>query len=237
MINFLKLKMNRFFESKKILKIKYYIHKIFKEKDIGDLGLNFSDKPDRSEVIQNIIDFKKYKSFLEIGCFSNELFDKIKIDSKVGVDPVSGGTVKMTSDKFFRQNKKLFDIIFIDGLHHYHQVNKDINNSLYFLNENGIILLHDCLPDNVFDQAVPRCTYRWNGDVWKSIVKARCRLDIDTYTLYADHGIGIILKRPNKNILNLKIENFYKLKFIDYYNNYKYYMNIINYENLLDTID
>ena len=72
MKNFLKFKINRFFESRKILKLKYYIHKIFKEKDIGDLGFNFDDKPNRSQIIQTIIDYKKYKSFLEIGSFSNE---------------------------------------------------------------------------------------------------------------------------------------------------------------------
>ena len=102
-INFVKLKINRFFESRKILKLKYYIHKIFKEKDIGDLGFNFNDKPNRSEIIQNIIDFKKYRSFLEIGSFSNELFNKVKIKNKVGVDPVSGGTIRMTSDEFFKK--------------------------------------------------------------------------------------------------------------------------------------
>ncbi len=237
MKNFLKFKINRFFESRKILKLKYYIHKIFKEKDIGDLGFNFDDKPNRSQIIQTIIDYKKYKSFLEIGSFSNELFDKVKIDNKVGVDPVSGGSVRMTSDEFFEKNKEFFDLVFIDGLHHYEQVKKDINNSLSFLKKDGVILLHDCLPSNVFDQAVPRCTYKWNGDVWKAIVEARCRLDIDTYTCYADYGIGIILKRANRNILSLENKNFNKLKFNDYFNNYRSYMNIVSHENLLKLLD
>jgi len=237
MKNFLKFKINRFFESRKILKLKYYIHKIFKEKDIGDLGFNFDDKPNRSQIIQTIIDYKKYKSFLEIGSFSNELFDKVKIDNKVGVDPVSGGSVRMTSDEFFKKNKEFFDLVFIDGLHHYEQVKKDINNSLSFLKKDGVILLHDCLPSNVFDQAVPRCTYKWNGDVWKAIVEARCRLDIDTYTCYADYGIGIILKRANRNILSLENKNFNKLKFKDYFNNYRSYMNIVSHESLLKLLD
>ena len=236
-INFVKLKINRFFESRKILKLKYYIHKIFKEKDIGDLGFNFNDKPNRSEIIQSIIDFKKYRSFLEIGSFSNELFNKVNIDNKVGVDPVSGGTIRMTSDEFFKKNKEFFDLIFIDGLHHYDQVKKDINNSLSILNKGGVVLLHDCLPSNVFDQAVPRCTYKWNGDVWKAIVEARCREDIDTYTCYADNGIGIILKRLKKNILSLSTTNFNKLKFKDYYNNHQSYMNIINHDSLLQLLD
>jgi len=235
-MNIIKKKINRFFQSRKLLKIKYLIHKIFKEKDIGQLNFIFEDKPSRSEIIQNIIDEKKYTSYLEIGCFSNELFNSVRIKNKIGVDPVSGGTLRMTSDDFFMRNEDFFDIIFIDGLHHYEQVKKDIENSLKFLNKDGVILLHDCLPKNVFDQAVPRCTYNWNGDVWKAIVETRCRKDIDTYTCYADQGIGVILKRPNKNLLNLKITKFKKLKFFDYYINHKNYMNIINHNQLLNIL-
>ena len=51
----------------------------------------------------------------------------------------------MTSDEYFSKFKDKFDIIFIDGLHHYEQVKKDIFNSLEILNSNGIILMHDCL--------------------------------------------------------------------------------------------
>ena len=233
---FIKNKINRFFQSKKILKLKYYLHKLFKEKDIGNLNFNFEDKPHRSEIIQNIINKKNYESYLEIGCFSNELFNQIKIQNKTGVDPVSGGNIKATSDEFFKKNTNKFDIIFIDGLHHYDQVKKDIENSIKFLNERGIILLHDCLPSKVYDQAVPRCTYNWNGDVWKAIVETRCKQDIDTYTIYADQGIGVIFKRPNRNILKLNIKNFNKLTFKDYFNNHKVYMNIINYEKIFEIL-
>ena len=69
--------------------------------------------------INNVIKIKKYQNYLEIGCFENENFDKINIDSKTGVDPVSGGTVRDTSDNFFLKNQISYDIIFIDGLHIY----------------------------------------------------------------------------------------------------------------------
>ena len=110
---------------------------------------------------------------------------KRHIENKVGVDPVSGGTIKATSDEFFKNNKKNFDIIFIDGLHHYHQVKKDIINSINAINDSGIIFLHDCLPRNVYAQAIPRCQYDWNGDVWKAITEFRTRKDLDIYTCYA----------------------------------------------------
>ena len=236
-MSIIKNKIDRFFQSRKILLFKYYLHKFFKEKDIGDLGFDFTNKPSRLDIINKIIIHKNYKSYLEIGCFSNELFNSVSIDHKIGVDPVSGGNIKKTSDEYFRENKKKFDIIFIDGLHHYEQVKRDIENSLNFLNPQGVILLHDCLPSTVFDQAVPRCTYKWNGDVWKAIVEARCRDDIDTYTCFADQGIGLILKRKNKNILSLNCNNFKKLTFKDYFNNYKTYMNVINDYEIMNILD
>ncbi len=126
----------------------------------------------------------------------------------------------------------MFDIIFIDGLHEYDQVKKDINNSLLFLNDDGVIFLHDCMPMRFIHQAVPRAHVRWNGDVWKNIVESRTRSEIDTYVVYADHGIGVILKRPNKKLLTLGISNFKKLKFRDFFYNYKDYLNIVYQEDL-----
>jgi predicted O-methyltransferase YrrM len=169
---------------------------------------------------------------LEIGCDQDELFSKIVIDKKIGVDPVSGGTVRDTSDNFFKKNNTKFDIIFIDGLHEYDQVKKDINNSLIFLNDNGIIFLHDCMPMRFISQAVPRAKGIWNGDVWKNIVESRTKHQIDTYVVHADHGVGMILKKPNKKILNLNIDSFKKLKFKDYFYNYKEYLNVVYREDL-----
>ena len=151
---------------------------------------------------------------------------------KIGVDPYSGGTIRETSDDFFLKNKEKFDCIFIDGLHYYNQVKKDIINSLKSLNQNGVIFIHDCLPNNVWDQAIPRCQYNWNGDVWKAIVEFRTLDYVDTYTCYADMGIGIILKRKNKKKLNLILKDFSKLKFSDYFKNFKEYMNMIEYREM-----
>ena len=217
MNNYISKKIYRFFESKNVLKIKFLIHKLFKEKDIGSINLDFTDKPSRVKIIKEIIQIKNYKSYLEIGCFSNELFDQINCKNKVGVDPVSGGTVRKTSDQFFESNTNKFDCIFIDGLHEYHQVKKDIINSLTYLNDDGIILLHDCLPNNFYAQATPRCQYEWNGDVWKAIVEFRNNKDVDVYTCNADYGIGVIFKRSNNNLLNQTISDYKNLKFEEYY--------------------
>ena len=162
--------------------------------------------------------------------------NKIKCEKKIGVDPYSGGTIRKTSDDFFNANDEKFDCIFIDGLHKYHQVKKDIDNSLKSLNENGIIILHDCLPNNYYEQAIPRSQYIWNGDVWKAIIECRTREDIDTYTINADFGLGVIFKKKNTNMLNLNVSNFSKLKFSFYFNDYKKLMNLIEFEEFIKII-
>ena len=71
----------------------------------------------------------------------------------------------------------------------------------------------------------------------KVMISGELRNDLDTYTCYADQGIGIILKRPNRNMLNLGHENYHKLMFKDYFYNYKSYMNIIDHNQILEKLD
>ncbi len=236
MINFINKKLIRLKNSSKVLRLFYYYHYLFHDKKLGNIGFDFSNKKSRKEIVQNIINKKKFKKYLEIGCFDDELFNYVSCDKKVGVDPVSGGTIRKTSDQFFSTNNEFFDCIFIDGLHEYQQVRKDISNSLKFLNDGGIILLHDCLPNNYFEQAIPRCQWTWNGDVWRAIIESRKLKDIDVYTCNADFGIGIILKRPNRNLLEFPKKDSSKLKFEDFFYNHKNLMNIIEYENLMEII-
>jgi len=147
-----------------------------------------------------------------------------------------GGNVRKTSDSFFQTNKEKFDIVFIDGHHKYSQVKKDIENSLNFLNDGGIILLHDCLPNNYYAHVIPKCVYNWNGDVWRAFVEVRTKDNLDSYCCNADHGIGIILKRKNKNKLQTNISDFSKIEFNYFFNNYKKLMNLQEFDELLKII-
>ena len=219
-------------KNNKFFKLYRLYHYIFGEKFYKKINFEWNKYPSRDQIIQETINRKEYKSYLEIGCDQNQVFSKIKIEKKIGVDPVFGGTIRDTSDNFFKKNNIRFDIIFIDGLHEYDQVKKDINNSLSFLNDNGVIFLHDCMPRGFIYQAVPRARGVWNGDVWKNIVETRTKIEIDTYVIHADQGIAMILKRSNKNLLKLNVNNFKKLKYKDFYYNYKKYLNVINYEDI-----
>ena len=211
--------------------IKRLLYYIYGEKFFKRLDYDWKKYPSRSEIIQKIIDSKKYKNYLEVGCDKDENFSKINVEKKIGVDPLNGGTLRMTSDDFFKTNNEKFDLIFLDGLHTYEQTIKDIDNSLKFLNNHGVVIIHDCLPKKIWNQIVPRVYGHWNGDVWKAIVHSRTYSNADTYTCIADHGLGIIFKRKNRDLLELK-KDFKNLKFSEYYYNHKKFMNPISYENL-----
>ena len=87
----------------KIYLIKRFFYYFYGEKFFKRLNYNWSNYPSRFEIIQKIIDIKKYKNYLEVGCDKDSNFSKIKIQNKIGVDPSSGGTHRMTSDAFFQK--------------------------------------------------------------------------------------------------------------------------------------
>ena len=108
----------------------------------------------------------------------------------------------MTSDEFFKiRPKKMYDIIFIDGLHLCYQTLKDINNSLDHLFFNGIIVLHDCNPlkEKYQIENFVLAKGKWNGTVWKAFAILRMnRKDLNMYVVDVDNGCGIIEKGYQK---------------------------------------
>ena len=151
--------------------------------------------------------------YLEIGVFKNEVFDSIPLgrDYKTGVDPNEGGNIRKKSDDFFATNKSCFDVIFIDGLHTYEQVKKDIENSLKILNKNGFIFIHDLIPDSKISSKVERgkFTSNWNGDVFRVIFDIIKNDYLNFIIVNVDFGVGILRKVENKNIeLNSNSYNY-----------------------------
>ena len=179
--------MEKISKVKKIFNKLYY--NLFIERFYRKLNYNFPLDFYRWDLIKFLNTKYNYKNYLEIGCDQDKLFQRIDIKNKFGIDPVSGGNIRKTSDDFFSTNKTKFDLVFIDGLHEYEQVKKDILNSLKFLNPGGIVLVHDCLPESMSKQAVPRYRSIWNGDVWKAIVDLRCKENINIYTCNIDQPL------------------------------------------------
>lgn len=100
-----------------------------------------------------------------------------------------------SSDEFFDNNTETFDLIFIDGLHTEGQVMKEVENALRFLNKDGLIILHDCMPPDAWHQREPeeyRAGENWNGTVWKAALRTFNTCPYKCMLLDMDWGCGII---------------------------------------------
>lgn len=163
----------------------------------------------RIDILKFIQGRKRSKNYLEIGCHKNEVFNEIVVSGeKVGVDPARGGTLRMTSDDFFDQNETFFDLIFVDGLHIYEQLKKDVENSFRFLAPGGVIVLHDMLPLGASVATRERNTKVWNGDVWRLNFNLINNENFNYHIVNMDMGCGIISKVKSNNIsLSENIEN------------------------------
>jgi hypothetical protein len=192
----------------------------------------------RHEIINRIIKSKGYKNYLEIGVRDGECFKLIECPNKTGVDPnptSSDTTHIMTSDDYFSSfvRDEKFDIIFIDGLHIDHQVDKDIVNSLDCLKEGGTIVLHDCNPPTEYHALeypvfTPPANGAWNGTVYLSIIKVRLyRKDLILKTVDSDWGVGILTRGESKTLDSFP-DNSLNWDFFD--ENRKDILNIIDTE-------
>lgn len=148
------------------------------------------------------------KNYLEIGVQSkSQNYNKIICLNKTGVDPTvtEPGIKQMTSDDYFaaianNNPKPVFDLIFIDGLHHADQVKKDFENSLKYLSGTGYIVIHDVLPENEAGTKVPRETRQWWGDVYKWAMGI-ASYPVSYKTFNIDNGCMIVWKDKKQTVL------------------------------------
>ena len=110
-----------------------------------------------------------------------------------------------TSDDFFADDVervlrgRLFDCAFVDGLHTADQAYRDVDNALQWISPSGTVVMHDCNALNEADQlpteeearAHPEFL-RWNGPVWRAVLRLRLRTDLDVKVLDTDTGLGIV---------------------------------------------
>ena len=185
------------------------------------------------KIIDNHKHDNGYKvKYLEIGCEYNQIFNTIPldIDMKIGVDPFLGGTHRKTSDNFFKDKDINFDLIFIDGLHTYDQCQKDIINSLKFLKPNGIILLHDILPQNSYEEKPHR-----SGDICKIAVELANSKNINFKIANIDNGVGIV--KPMQDFKYSIVENLNNKNYQKFVTEYYKSLPVINCNEALKFIE
>ncbi len=148
----------------------------------------------RAAIVNRLVAEQPAGHYLEIGCAGNELFDAVMAADKTGVDPIRGGTHRMTSDAFFAANPAArFGVIFIDGLHLYDQVRRDLVNALAALAPGGWIALHDSLPRDWLEEHVPQIVSSgWTGDGWKVAFELLETEGVDFRLVTVDHGVLVV---------------------------------------------
>ena len=117
----------------------------------------------RHEFIQRFVDMMPNARYLEVGVSTGETFTRIRAGAKVGVDPAFAFDFKanaevdhtaryevMTSDAFFQKtikpDAKKFGVIFLDGLHTFEQILRDLLNAIQVMDESGFIIVDDVIP-------------------------------------------------------------------------------------------
>jgi len=196
----------------------------------------------RTRTAQDHIDRMNARTYLEIGVERGINFFQTKAPVKIAVDPrfkipkrpsntESVYFYEVPSDDFFESDHKPelekhgIDVALVDGLHTYAQSLRDMVNCAQYLNDGGIIIVHDCYPKNEaaslpdMQAAIKHYTFNgaWNGDVYKAILWLRCnRADLEVYTLDIDHGLGIIKKGKAQSMLDYTDEQIEKLTYQDF---------------------
>lgn len=227
----------------------------------------------RLVVLQDLVKQKKLDKYLEIGVCTGYIFFRIKCSFKVAVDPkfefgafntwgkvfnfphnLSNQYYEKTSDDFFEKDAaKVFEQVkptlsLIDGMHEYHYALRDIEHTLHYMPEGGVIVVHDCSPKSKesaasYDEwAADGFKVLWNGDVWKAIVHLRSlRKDINVFVLDCDHGLGVITKAKPESTLPFTQADIEKFTYNDLAANREKWLNLkkpeyfYEYFNITDT--
>jgi hypothetical protein len=208
----------------------------------------------RIKAVQQALDGRVNRVYLEIGVSHGFAFRRITADHKIAVDPAftlsarcrrladakarATDYFETTSNAFFANETAFLeqhgiDVALIDGLHTDRQVVRDVENTLRYLRDDGVIFLHDCNPANA-SIAFPATSYAdfraqnrlrnlllltvpaWSGDVWKAIVHLRSTChDLRVAVLKCDSGVGIIRKGFPESRLSYSAAQIEALNYAD----------------------
>lgn len=213
---------------------------------------------DRITLINELMAKKKLHNYLEIGVFNGRVFFRVKSTFKIAVDPafafdsfrkigkffinpynLFNQYIEKKSDDFFAKDavhlfaSRQCNLSLIDGMHEYDFALRDVENTLKYLSDDGVIIMHDCNPVTKEEA----CTFeewkgrnfkgQWNGDVWKTIMHLRTfRNDIDVFVLDCDQGLGIVTKRKPQNRLSYSQDDINRFTYEDFDKNRSNWLNL-----------
>jgi hypothetical protein len=211
----------------------------------------------RLTLIRTLMEQKGLSNYLEIGVFNGHVFFRVKSTFKIAVDPefvfdtsrkigkiivnpynLFNKYFSKTSDDFFAEDapllfaQKKVQIALVDGMHEYSFALRDVENTLQYLSDDGVIIMHDCNPQTkeeagTFQEWKALGKGQWNGDVWKTILYlSSCRNDINVFVLDCDQGLGIITKGKPENKLNYSLEDINSFNYKDFDANRRQWINL-----------
>lgn len=210
----------------------------------------------------------KNTSYLEIGVDNpNSTYLNVVADKKIAVDPYSDNSNKChlwdgenrdgfivmlengenstfkreTSDEYFDKLSKRtkFDLIFIDGLHTYEQVKKDVENALKHLKTGGLIILDDALPNNALEAVEePKAGAPWRGTVYKYVAEERIKEDSELTIFCSDHMNLAVIQKGNPEIPAFKRAEFPNpiISYEFYYTFKNELMNVLPFKDFLNKL-
>lgn len=216
--------------------------------EIIDININFLESncnyKNKSELLNNLTN--KSDSYLEIGIENGNTFNNVHFLNKIGLDPNPkcnqnlDKILKCTSNEYFQKNEKIFDVIFIDGMHQIEYLLDDMNNSIKYLNYNGQIFIDNIMPFNYNEQLkIPIKHYYenntlmygepWTGDVWKLVYfilqQYREKFSFKYYSNMNYRGVGLFQIKEKFEIDKESIE---LINNFDYFRDYNNYLNLIH---------
>jgi hypothetical protein len=135
------------------------------------------------EIINFFCNKFNYKSYLELGLRNaDDTFNRVLCEHKQSVDinPACRPTFCMSTDDYFSQLSEdvKFDIIFIDAYHERSFVERDFNNSMKHLANNGTIIMDDINPTHEF-----LLGQEWCGTAWEYFYELGKRTDLQIGTV------------------------------------------------------
>jgi Methyltransferase domain len=147
-----------------------------------------------------------------------------------------------------RAHGQRFDIVFIDACHEYESTRRDMLDALSLVNENGVIVMHDCLPESEAICTPSRGNLNdWSGVTYKAYLDVlMTRSDLWYCSVNTDYGCGMIRSKRKTHVYKRTIDldpayvstwqnvgDNYNAAFQLYYRNRDTLMNVVTVSEFL----